>query len=41
MIDQVCDVMMSISTWDKVHFWLYVLNHNLLGHQTRPINRYE
>ena len=22
MIYQICDVMMSISTWDRVHFWM-------------------
>ena len=39
MIYQICDVMVSISIWDRVHFWIYLLNHNLLSHQTRPINR--
>ena len=28
MIYKICDVMMSISTWDRVHFWIYLLNHN-------------
>ena len=32
---------MSISTLDKVHFWLYLLNHNSLSHQTWPIYRYK
>ena len=26
MIYQICDVMMSISTWDWVYFWMYLLN---------------
>ena len=34
MIYQICDVMMSISTQDKVHFWVYFLNHNSLSQQT-------
>ena len=38
-IYKICDVMMSISTWDKVHFWLYLLNHNSLSHQTWSIDR--
>ena len=29
MIYQICDVMMSMSTWEKVHFLMYLLNHNL------------
>ena len=29
MIYQICDVMMTIKTWDRVHFWIYLLNHNL------------
>ena len=41
MIYQICDVMMSISAWDRVHFWVYLLNHNLLSHQTWPIDRYK
>ena len=28
MIYQICDIMMSIRTWDKVHFWIYPFNHN-------------
>ena len=35
------DVMMSIGTWDSVHFWIYLLNHNLLSHQTWPVDRYK
>ena len=34
MIYQMCDVMMRISTWNRVHFWIYILNHNSLSHQT-------
>ena len=41
IIYQICDVMMSISTWDKMHFWIYLLNHNSLSHQTWQIDRYE
>ena len=41
MIYQICDVMMSISTWDKVHFWIYVLNLNSRSHQTWPVDRYK
>ena len=33
-----CDVM-SISTWDRVHFWIYLLNHNPLSYQTLLIDR--
>ena len=29
MIYQISVVTMSISTWDKVHFWIYLLNHKL------------
>ena len=41
MIYQICEVMMSISTWDKVHFWIYLLNHNSLSHHTWPTDRYK
>ena len=34
MIYQMYDVMMSISTGDTVHFWIYLLNRNSLSHQT-------
>ena len=34
------NVMMSISTQDIVHFGIYLLNRNLLSHQTWPIDRY-
>ena len=40
MVCQKCDVMMSISTWDKVHFWIYFLNHNSSSYQTWPVDRY-
>ena len=36
MIYQICD-MMSISTWDTVHFWICLLNCNSLSQQTWPI----
>ena len=36
---QICDVMMSISTWYRLHFWIYLLNHNSLSHQTWPNDR--
>ena len=41
MIYQICDVMMSISTWDKCTFWIYLLNHSWLSHQTWPIDWYK
>ena len=34
MIYQICDIVMSISTWDRMHFWVYLLNHKVLSHQT-------
>ena len=40
IIYQICDVMVSISTWDRVHFW-NLLNHNSMSHQTWPTNRYK
>ena len=39
MIYQICDVTMSISTWDMVHFWIYLLSHKSLTHQTWSIDR--
>ena len=36
-----CDVVMSFSTWDMVHFLIYLLNHSLLSHQAWPIDRYK
>ena len=41
MIYQICDVMMSISTWDRLHLWIYLLNHNSLTHHTWWIDRYK
>ena len=41
MIYQICDAMMNISIWDRVHFWIYLLNHNSLTHQTWSLNRYK
>ena len=41
MAYQICDVIMSISTWDRVYFWIYLLKHNSLSHQTRPVDRYK
>ena len=41
MIYRIYDVTMSFSTRNKVHFWIYLLNHNSYSHQTWPIDRYE
>ena len=41
MIYQISDVTMSISTWDKVHFLIYLLNHKSWSHQTWPADRYQ
>ena len=41
MICQICDVMISIKTWDMVHFLIYLLNHNSLTHETWSIDRYK
>ena len=41
MIYRICDVTMSISTWDQVHFWVYLLNYNSWSYQTWPIDRYK
>ena len=38
MIYHICDVMMSIRIWDRVHFWMYLFNHNSLSHQTWSID---
>ena len=27
-------------TWARVHFWIYLLNHNSLSYHTWPIDRY-
>ena len=41
MIYQICDVMMSISAWDRMHFWIYLLNQkNSLSRQAGPVDRY-
>ena len=34
-------IMISISTSDRVHFLIYLLNHDLLTHQTWSIDRYK
>ena len=34
-------MMSMITSWDRVHFWIYLLNCNSLSHQTLPINRYK
>ena len=40
MIYKICyNIMMSIISCDRVHFWIHLLNRNLLSHGTRPINR--
>ena len=41
MIYEICDVMMNISIWSSVQFWIYLLNHNSLTHQTWSIDRYK
>ena len=41
MIYQTCDAMVNISTWNRVHFWIYLLNSPSLSHQTRPIQRHK
>ena len=41
LIYQICDVMTKIIIWERVHFSKYLLNHKLLSHQTRPIDRYK
>ena len=41
MIYQICDVMMSIITWDRVHIWIYLLNQYSLSNQTWSIDRYK
>ena len=40
MIYQICAVI-SISTWDRVHFLIYLLNHNSVSHHTWPTDRYK
>ena len=41
MIYQICDVTMNISTWDNLHFWIYLLNHDSWSHQTGSVDRYK
>ena len=41
MIYQISDLMMSISTWNRVHFWIYLLNQSSLTHQTWLTDRYK
>ena len=41
MIYQIFDVMINISIWGRVHFWVYCLNYNSLTHQTWSIDRYK
>ena len=38
MIYQICDIMMSINTWDRVHFWIYILHCNSESQQTWSID---
>ena len=39
VIFQICDSV--ISTWDKVHFLIYLLNRNFPSHQSWLIDRYK
>ena len=41
MIYRICDARMGIGTCHRVHFWVYLLSHNSLTHQTWPIDRYK
>ena len=41
MVYQICDDMMNISTWERIHFWIYLLNHNSLTHQNCSIDKYK
>ena len=41
MISQICDVMMSISTWDRVHFLIYLLNYDSVTCQTWSVDSYK
>ena len=41
MIYQIWDVMMSISTWDRMHFLIFLLNRNWLTHQTWLVDRHK
>ena len=40
MIYQACAVI-NISSWDRVHFWIYLLNHNSISDHTLPTDRYK
>ena len=39
MIYQIYDITMSVSTWDTLHFSIYLVNRNSLSHQICPINK--
>ena len=41
IIYQISDITMSISTWDKVHFWIYLLDNKSWSHHTWPADRYQ
>ena len=41
VIYQINGVTMSISTWDKVHFWICLLNHKSWNHDTWTVDRYK
>ena len=41
MIYQIWGVMMSISSWDRVYFWIYLLKHNSPSHHTWLTDRYK
>ena len=41
MIYRICDVTMSISTWDNFYLWIDLLNHNSWSHQTWSVDRYK
>ena len=38
---KICDVMVSIRTWNRIHFWIYLLNLNSITRQTCSIDRYK
>lgn len=37
---QSCFIMVSISTWEGPHFWVYLVNHYSLGYEIWSANRY-
>ena len=41
MIYQICDAIMSVTTWNRVYFLIYLLNQVLLTHQAWSIDRYK